>query len=300
MDFPRLLFILAIGVSGVAIFSFTLLIRNTNLPRMEISETPDRYGIIYSEVQFKSCDGLILKGWSAVQDDSVPTIILCHGLGTNRSDMLIFASFLHKAGWNLFLFDFRGHGESQGKVTSFGYLEQRDLAGAIQYLDSRSDLVDHRYGVFGISMGAAVAVLEAAQNPKIQAVAADSCFASLSASIKRYVTLLYHLPSFLFGDLACLAWEVRFRTSIRAVSPQDRIGEIAPRAILILQGEKDDRILASEAAQLFERANNPKELWIIPGAGHLESFHLDPQGYRDRVTQFFKKNLPLNAKRTLS
>jgi len=74
---------------------------------------------------FFSSDGLILKGWIIQKDKSLVTIIFCHGLGMNKSDLLSLAKSIYDAGFNLFLFDFRGHGDSSGSTTSFGYLEER-------------------------------------------------------------------------------------------------------------------------------------------------------------------------------
>lgn len=286
---------------GVVVYVFTLLIRNTVLPRIPIVETPQSLGMDYQEVSFLSGDGSRLKGWLILRDPEAPTIILCHGLGTNRSDPLIFAKMLYDAGdWNLLLFDFGGHGESERKVTSFGYLEQRDLAGAVQYLDGRQDLRNHHYGAFGISMGGAVAILEGARNPRLEAIAVDSCYVTLSEAMVRYMRLLYHLPEQPFGWISSLAWQARFLTPIRTVSPLDRIAQISPRPVLLFHGEADERIPVSDALRLYERAGQPKEIWAVPNAGHLGSYSAAPEEYQEKLLDFFRRNLPLNAASTAS
>lgn len=276
---------------GLFVFTFLLLFRNTLLSRWPDKNLPSAFDLPCEEVKFLSRDKLQLGGWLILSNKNSPAIILCHGLGTNKSDLLGLAQFLYKADFNIFLFDFRGHGESQGRVTSFGYLEQRDLVGAIDYLVRRPDLENKNLGVFGLSMGAAVAIMAAAKDPRVKAVVSESAYKDLYSSMLHHAKVFYSLPKFPFNIFLRLAYILRFGYAPERVSPQETIAQISPRAVFIINGEKDNETTPENAYRLFEKAGQPKELWVIPGAGHGESYGLYSDEYQNKIVEFFKKNL---------
>lgn len=282
---------------GVFLFALLLLIRNTYLPRYQYTVLPSQYGMAYEEVDFLSSDKKRLKGWlitarsQVVKDKRNPVIILCHGLGANKSDLTEFAHFLNLAGFNIFLFDFRGHGESGGKATSFGYWEQRDLKGAIDYLKGRGDLSNANYGLFGISMGGSVAILVAAGDTSIKAVAADSPYTDLDNSIVRHLKLMYHFPRFPLANFTILAYRLRFLTNSQNISPLRAISRISPRAIFLINGAQDPRMPASLVSGLYNKAGEPKELWLVPDAGHMQSYAIAGKEYKKRLINFFNSYL---------
>lgn len=273
--------------AGIFLFTFTLLLRNTYLPRYPYTVLPSDYGMAYEEVDFLSSDKKKLKGWLIVKDKRNPLLILCHGLGANKSDLIEFAHFLNLADFNLFMFDFRGHGESEGRTTSFGYWEQRDLKGAIEYLKERGDLSNTNYGLFGISMGGSVAILMAAKDTSIKAVAVDSPYIDLEESITRHLKLIYHLPRFPLANFAIFAYRLRFLTNSKNISPLRVVNKISPRAIFVINGAEDTRMLASAASRLYKEAKDPKKLWLVPHAGHLESYAVSGKEYEKKLIDFF-------------
>ena len=100
---------------------------------------PESFNLKYEDVEFESSDGLKLKGWFIPSNKSGNTIIVMHGYPTNKADVLPFSMFLLKR-FNVFLFDFRSFGESEGSYTTAGYKEVNDLDGAIKYLENRKDV----------------------------------------------------------------------------------------------------------------------------------------------------------------
>ncbi len=276
---------------GLFLFTFMLLVRNTYLPRYQYTILPSQYGMTYEEVDFLSSDKKRLRGWLIIKDKKSSLIILCHGLGTNKSDLMHFAHFLYQADFNIFMFDFRGHGESSGKATSFGYWEQRDLKGAIEYLNNRDDLPNADYGVFGISMGGSVAILVAAKDTSIKAVAVDSPYADLEESIARHLKLMYHLPRFPLANFTILAYRLRFLTNSKEISPLRVINKISPRAVFLINGAEDMRMLASAVRKLYRKAEEHKELWLVPNAAHLESYAVAGKEYEEKLVNFFNSYL---------
>ena len=264
-----------------------LFLSNTFLPRRPLAGSPSAWQLPYEPVRFQATDGVWLAGWKIARDPQQPWIILCHGLGTNRADMLDIAAGLAQAGQNPLLFAFRAHGESQGRVTSFGWAEQQDVHGALAFLGKQPDVPERPYGILGISMGGAVAIMVAAGDERIGAVAVDSSYTDLDASIRHHLKLAYHLPSNPFGWFAGSAYRLRFGVWPSRMAPIHAIARISPRPILIIQSETDPRLPPDQTRALIETAREPKHLWITPGTEHLGAYRSDPESYRRRLLEFF-------------
>lgn len=274
------------------VLSAVLFLRSTCLPRLPLAETPQQYNLPSVTVHFQATDGLRLEGWKIPADPSRPWIILCHGVGSNRADLLEIAAGLHAVRFNLLLFDFRGHGGSAGRSTSFGWLEQRDLEGVLVFLGQQPDVPEKPYGVYGISMGAAVALMVGARDERVAAVAVDSPYTSLEETLGRHLTLMYPLlPKVPFLWFVLATYRLRFGVWPREVSPEVSAGQLAPRPLLLIHGGSDPRMPLDQAKQMFAQASEPKDLWVVERAGHLESYALAPQVYLDRLGRFFQTSL---------
>jgi fermentation-respiration switch protein FrsA (DUF1100 family) len=292
--FKRSLRIILASAFGIFIFIFFLLLRNSVDCRTKLHSAPKEYGLDFQDVEFKTEDGLKLKGWLIVENQDSPTIIICHGFGTNRSDVLVLADFLSRAGYNIFLFDFRGHGESQGWYTSFGYLEQRDLKSALEFLQQNSEIKLKEFGAIGVSMGGAIAIMTAANEPSIKAVVADSPYLDLDTSIIRHAKFLLKIPfSDLLGKLAIFSYRLRFFVDSSKVSPLKEIPKISPRAVMIISAAKDKRMPTADSEKLYLNAGSPREFFLTLSVGHIESFWQNRNEYERRVINFFHKYLPL-------
>ena len=272
-------------------FCAVLFFRNTLLPRAPLSLTPSQAGLAAESVRFQASDGMWLEGWVVPGDSSRPWIICCHGVGSNRADLLDIAAGLHAAGLNLLLFDFRAHGGSRGLATSFGWHEQRDLEGALACLGRQADIPTRPYGVYGISMGGSVALMTAARDERIGAVAADSPYSDLEETLSRHLALMYPLPRVPFAWYVLATYRLRFGVWPRRVSPSAGAAQLHPRALLLIHGSQDIRMPIKGSRAMFKSAGEPKELWMVDGAGHLESFSMDPHAYVKRLSRFFLTHL---------
>ena len=272
--------------------SAILFLRNTILPRLPLAATPQMRHLPYETVRFQATDGVPLAGWKILTEPTAPWIILCHGVGSNRADLLDIAAGLHEAGFNVFLFDFRGHGDSRGRVTSFGWRECCDLEGALAFLGQQADIPARPLGVYGISMGAAVALLVAADDERLGAVAADSPYTNLDASISRHLRLLYPwLPLIPFRWFVLLTYRLRFGVWPRRVSPATAITrELRSRPVLFIYGAADIRTPLNEIRPLISPKDG-QDLWVVEGAGHLEAFSSDPEAYVSCLVGFFQSSL---------
>jgi uncharacterized protein len=272
-------------------FSAILFLRNTVLPRLPLAAQPVDFGLRADTVRFRAADGMPLEGWKIPGDAAKPWIILCHGMGSNRADLLDIAAGLNRAGFNLLLFDFRAHGGSGGRVTSFGWHEERDLEGALAYLGQQPDVPARPYGVYGISMGAAVALGVAARDDRLGAVAADSPYTDLGDSLARHLRLMYPLPRVPFEWFVRSTYRARFGVWPEQVAPIRAAGALDGRRLLLIQGAEDLRMPVSGAQAIAQAAGGSAELWVIGKAGHLESFGLDPDAYLAKLTRFFDSSL---------
>jgi len=278
----------------VIALSLILVYANTHPPRYPLNVTPSDHGCPYERASFVTEDGLTLQGWLIgpdTQGKDMPAIIICHGLGANKSDFTDLAAQLARRGYRVLIFDFRAHGDSGGSRSSLGYHEQKDVAAALAFLTARPGIDGRRIGIFGFSLGGATAIMTAAGIGKFAAVAVDSSFTSLRDQAREAVTGFYHLPSFPFVNLSVLGYELYFQTSVRNIDPEAVIGNIAPAPVFIIAGEGDEMIPAENGRRLFKAAKDPKELWVIPVPGHGGTIAAAGDEYGKRVGDFFDKYL---------
>jgi len=282
---PPTLALLGIVV-GWGFYSSSLIL-NPSKSRPEAA--PGVFGLTPQEVAFDTTDGIRLKGWFVSAPGSSKTVIACHGWSAERSSTLACTSFLRRVGYNLLYFDFRNHGESGGTLSSVGPLESRDLEAALGFLSRHKTDAARWIGVWGLSMGAVVAIAAAADHPEIKAVVAESAFSSFNEAVIRSARFFYGVPRFplMAITLGFVRWRLGFDPE--KFSPLDRIGRIRPRPVLLIQGDRDVRAPASDGRLLFEAAGEPKELWTVPGADHGEAHSKDPVTYEKKVSEFFDK-----------
>ena len=250
-------------------------------------KTPKSYGMDFKWVEFPSSDAIPLKGWYVpVTGAAHGTIIYCHGLNRTRIEMLPMAAFGHELGYDGLLFDFRHQGTSGGEITTLGYKERLDVIGAIRYA------LDQQHAtkpviLWGVSMGAAAALMAAAESPDVAAVISDSSFLSLRATIEHHWRLFFHLPSFPFANelVHWIAWRGGFRPSeFDLVKAVIRIGN---RPILFIALQGDRRMPPSIAQKLYSHASSPqKALIVLPGKRHGEGFNQATEQYENAVKQF--------------
>lgn len=250
--------------------------------------TPFEIGVPAEDVTFTSSDGVPLTGWWFDDPDADVAVICCHGHRGDKSDMLGIGPGLHKAGHSVLLFDFRGSGGSGDGPQSLAHHEQRDLSAAVDWVRRRRP--DARLAVVAFSMGAATAIMAAADDPRIEALVVDSPFATMgdvvAANYRRY-----RLPSGLV-PVAGLVNRIRYGYTFAQVRPLDVIGRIAPRPTLLLHGTAD-RVIPYEHATRLAAAAPPGavDLVTFEGAEHCGGYFSDRPGYIARVDAFLRRAL---------
>jgi uncharacterized protein len=284
-----------IGIVLIVVgLSFILVYANTHPSKYPLHIPPSVYKADYEDVSFATADGIVLKGWLVKPPHpgtKSPAIIICHGVGANRSDFTELAASLSQRGYFVLQFDFRAHGESGGRRTSLGYHEQKDVIAALEFLRTRYEVNPKRIGIYGFSLGGSSAILAAAKTDAFSAVVVDSAFTSLRDQAREAITGFYHLPAFPFLPLSIFGYELYFQTSVDNISPVSVIKQIAPAPVLIIAGEGDQLIPADNGRKLYRAAHEPKELWLISGAEHGATLAVAGSEYEKRVGEFFDKNM---------
>ena len=240
------------------------------------NETPNRYGIAYEDIQLVTSDGIELAAWYTSSENGA-LILVAHGHGDRRNlrQYVLYA----QNGYGVLAWDFRAHGESGGELSTLGYHEALDVEAALEYGLSQEG-VEH-IGAWGGSMGG-VAVLEAASRRlEIEAVVVDSAFPTLEDELRWAVTRNVFLPFIRFFA------EIETGLDMDMLRPVDRIGEISPRPVMIIQGEADNMIPLDSAQRLYEAAGDPRYLWTETGVSHVGMYDAHPEKYEERVVGFF-------------
>ncbi len=260
--------------------------------RKPLDAWPDQFGLSYENVSFNTQDGITLKGWFiAAKEPSDKTIILMHGWGMNRADIFKNTYFLHDLGFNLFYFDFRALGESGGKTSSIGYLEIKDAVAAVNFLKQTYPNASARIGLYGLSMGGMVAICEAAHNPDIACVVAEATYYSFRRVVSRWAWVHRRVPYFPLMPIILHYIRRQLKANPERYSPKYNISKIAPRPVFLIHGRYDNLVPAAQAKQLYLCAGEPKELWLVPGAKHNKCAVVGGVEYKQRLADFYRKNL---------
>lgn len=245
--------------------------------------TPFEVGADSEDVTFAAADGARIAGWWLDRPDSDLVVICCHGHRGSKADLLGIGPGLWRAGNTVLMFDFRGNGDSSDGFQSLAHYEQRDLSAAIDYVARRRP--DARIAVVGFSMGAAVTIMVAVDDPRVDLIVLDSPFAEMRDVI---ATAMRRLKVPTFPTLAASEQVTRMLYGYRfaEVRPIEAIARLSPRPVLLLHGEEDRIIPISHARRLFDAARQPKQLVTFPGADHCGGYFTDRAGYIDLVAGF--------------
>ncbi len=232
------------------------------------------------------------NGWFFPGLKSAPTIILCHGYQANRGELLTLVTSLQDNHFNVFLFDFAGHGSSPG-VTTFGYRETQELQAAIAAVSRRDDVDRERFGLWGADMGAYAVVSVAALDSRVRAIVVDSVYERPADMVRTQVqrTGLGALP--LMGRWTLFAFKL-LNWSYRHDPPLSAHLPSVPKLFIIANDEPQ---LAESTRELFLHSPEPREQAILPKGNYIGMLDEAKRAYENRVISFFLLHLPPTAGR---
>lgn len=235
-------------------------------------------------VEVVAADGVTLRGWSwPGRNEGSPLIVLLHGIGSSRADLVHLGRVYRAEGWAVAMFDSRGHGESDSMTVTFGYRERDDVAAIVRQL-TRGDRAI-RVGLHGCSMGAAIALQAAAELPQVRAVIAEAPFYDLPTMARAQI-------AWLPGPIAA-AGLAMFRLvaplelgggALEDVSPAKAIARRRDLTTLIIVGGRDHVIPPSQGRRVQRQAAGPSTLWELPTAEHCSAWAAAPREFPRRVS----------------
>jgi len=264
-----LIYVLVIGAGLYIFLMLFLFVFQSSLiyfPDNRIISTPHEIGLNYDAVSFKATDGVELTGWFIPASSEI-VVLFCHGNAGNISDRLDSLQVFHKLGFNSFIFDYRGYGESAGKTTEQG--TYRDAEGAWNFLVREKGFKQDEIIIFGRSLGGAVAAhLAMTQQPS--ALILESTFTSIS----DLGAGLY--PFFPVRLLS------RFNYSV-----VDFVRRVhCP--VLVVHSLEDDIVPYGLGVKVYRAANEPKEFLEIAG-DHNSGFLMSGNSYMNGLRSFINK-----------
>jgi hypothetical protein len=237
-------------------------------PDKTIVQTPADFGLGFEDIWFDSSDGVRLHGWLVSASPPGHLLLFCHGNAGNISHRLDNVRLLQQRGISVFIFDYRGYGRSDGRISEKGFY--LDSEAAYQVARKWAEGNKAKLIVFGRSLGG-IAATHLGATQGCDGLILESTFTNMGAMAGAH----YPLP---FAERL-------FKHRLNAV------GEIAQvRApILFIHGNDDKIVPIRLGRQLYEAAPNPKEFVTLPGAGHNDTYFIGGKEYFDKVVAFLDK-----------
>ena len=250
----------------------------------------------YGSTNGQRVPALLFTPRSASAAHPVPCLILLHGLGGNKEMMAGMALSAASEGYAALLIDLYGHGERSGAVKS-GKSQSEELAhGVLQtavdvrrgldYLGTQRDIAPHRIGLVGISLGAIIGAVTAGVDSRIKAVALISGGGDWGLILRTLSARNTPVGGRSMDGLKGLDWD-KVNVALAPEDPLTFASHIAPRALLMLHGRQDDVIVPQAAQELFDTAQQPKEIQWFAAYGHVPP----PEVVYPALKAFFGKRL---------
>ena len=266
-----------------------------DIPRLPLNGSPTSVGLVFQDVMFNSrLDKIPLKGWFLPSSGNA-VLIMVNGGFQNRIDPVVdtlgLAHDLVQKGYDILLFDLRGRGESGGKAYSLSN-ENKDIGGAIDYLESRGYPID-KIGIIGYCSGAANACIFASQN-NIGGLVLDGCFPSVADMVYNQASNhdIPRLPVDIFLPAVQIAAKVFF--GYTEINPIEIVSNVRC-PILFIHEENDDLVSTNDDIALAKASDNQTDMfWQVDNTLHVRAYQNYPEEYVTKVSAFFNSALNIN------
>ena len=219
-------------------------------------------------------------------------VILAHGYHFSNSSMAVYAYLFQQLGYAVLMPDNRAHGRSAGKWINFGWYDRLDYRRWCDQLIKRLG-TDSQLVLFGTSMGGSIVMLMSGEAlpPQVKAIIEDCGYSTLMAELAYRLKVEFHLPEFPALSITNLINRSLMHFNLKDVDclralKRNRL------PILFIHGERDDYVPPQMALANFQATSAPKELWLVPNAGHMEAVAVDPHAYLAKLRDFLQRYVP--------
>lgn len=293
--FLRFLFILLIlgaglGFGAIHLYATELI----SQPDRRIAEaTPKDVNLDYDNLTIIGEGGIEMQGfWTLTKQEPKGVIILVHGIGANRAQMIEKANLLAQQGFDAVMMDGRAHGESEGDYVTYGFFEKKDVQKIVDFIKEENE--DIPVGIWGASLGGAIALQAMAEDNRIEFGVAESTFRSMDEIVfdygKRMARGVMLKP---VTDYALRRAGEEGGFDPQVVRPIESVTQIN-QPVMIAHGDADQRISVSYGQDLYDNLKTEdKELVIVPGAGHLDMMEVGGEGFISLVMDFLNAQVEI-------
>ena len=258
--------------------------------KYNLPATPADQNLPFEKIALQTPDSVTLRGYWVHQPgdtSSKTTIILLHGVGACKERWLATAAWLWQNGYETVLLDSRAHGESGGAYCTYGFYEKFDVAAITDYILKHK--TGGKVGVWGNSMGGAIALQALSVEPRLQFGIVQSTFADFRTIVYDYQLRRLKIPWQWFADEGIERAEEMAHFEADSIRPAEAARRIR-QPMLMAHGDADDRIKLEYGQQIFDNlASTDKEMKVIHGAGHLNLLAVGGDAYREAVLQFLAR-----------
>jgi dipeptidyl aminopeptidase/acylaminoacyl peptidase len=234
-----------------------------------------------------SLSGARLSAWLMVPESPRGAVAVLHGIHADRTAALARARLFWHAGYAVLAPDLQAHGESTGDVVTLGYKEAQDAVSSVSYMRNRFPGLP--VGAVGLSLGGAALAL-AGKDLQADAIVMEAAYPDIEHATRNRIALRMGRVAELLTPLLLLQLRPRLGVGTEDLQPVAHIAELGC-PVMVISGRDDPYTPADETRRLFAAARDPKELWLVPDAGHTDLFRRDPEGYRARVLGFLDRHL---------
>jgi uncharacterized protein len=272
-------------------FSMALSVFLTRRHPQQVISSPAEFSMDFENIEFTTVDNLHLRGWWIPCSESNRTIIFLHGYAGSKDPDLKYSPAIHQAGFNILMFDFRAHGQSDGYLTTLGALETRDVKAAIDYVHSRGS---EKIALLGFSMGGRTALLTAGVNRQgISAIVSDG------GPLRLFFTILqqfkekripWGLRHFLTASIL-LGATLRTCENLFKIDPIRCTRVLRSIPIYLIHAELDSYTRLEDLQTMVAELGENAKLEIVPAVNHRETDIKDFFGYVSQIIAFFEENM---------
>lgn len=251
--------------------------------------TPADQGLPFEKIAVQTPDSVLLHGYWVHQpgDSNRTTIIMLHGVGACKERWLSTAAWLWQNGYETVMLDGRAHGESGGAYCTYGFNEKYDVAAIVDYISKYK--TGGKVGVWGNSLGGAIALQALSVEPRLEFGIVQSTFSDFRTIVFDYQLQRLKIPWQWFADNGIAQAEEIAHFEADSIRPAEAARRIH-QPMLMAHGDADDRIKLAYGQQIFSNlASMDKTFKVIHGAGHLNLMAVGGEAYREAVLQFLAR-----------
>jgi len=240
-------------------------------------------------ISLVSDSGTAVAGWHIPAETPEGVVVLLHPIRGSRLSMLERARLLRAAGYSIVMIDLQAHGESPGEHITVGHLEKHDVLAAVEF--ARQKHPQEPIGVLGVSLGGAAALLSSPLG--IDALVLESVYLNINDAVHNRVAAQLGPLSVIPAELLLVQLAPRLGISPSRLRPIDHVSSVGC-PICLISGTEDRHTTAKETEQMFAAARQPKELWLVDGAAHVDLYSASPEEYKKRVVGFLNQHMRMN------